>query len=102
MKFYVLSDSSDTYQGMRMAGMEGEQIADEKALREALDRLSRDPQIGVIILTEGLASLLPELITEWKLKRRQPLLVEIPDRRNSAEASAHIAEYIASSIGIRI
>ncbi|MCL2548483.1 MAG: V-type ATP synthase subunit F [Symbiobacteriaceae bacterium] len=102
MRFYVLSEFSDVCLGMRMAGMEGEVIRDATALDEALTRLGDDPDIAVIIINESLARFAPERITQWKLKRQQPLLVEIPDRQGSGNVSQNIVDYIAATIGIHI
>ena len=102
MKFYVLSDIPDVCLGMRMAGMEGELVLGERALREALNRLGDNPDIAVIAISESLMALAPDVITPWKLKRRQPLLVEIPERLGSRSVSQNIADHIAATIGIKV
>jgi len=102
MRFYVLSEFSDVCLGMRMAGMEGEVIRDAQGFEEALDRLGNDPDIAVIIINESMVRFAPERVTQWKLKRQRPLLVEIPDRQGGSMVSQNIANYIAATIGIRI
>ena len=102
MRFYVLSNDADTRLGLRLAGMEGERVENEGELRETLQRLQQDPDIGVIVISEGLVSLAPHVITEWRLKFHLPLIVEIPDRTNSNAISTNIAQYIANAIGIRV
>ncbi|MCL2497891.1 MAG: V-type ATP synthase subunit F [Symbiobacteriaceae bacterium] len=102
MRFYLLSDNADTCLGMRMAGMAGELITDVDTLHSALQRLGTNPDIAVIALTAGLIRLDPALITTWKLKRSQPLLVEVPDHLDSHDVSRNIADYIMNTIGVKL
>jgi len=102
MGFYVLSDVPDTLLGMRMAGMPGQLVKDEVSLRNTLEKLAAQPELGVIVITAGLVRLVPDVVTTWKLKRQQPLLVEIPDSLDSADLSQAIASYIAATIGIKV
>ena len=102
MRFYVLSELSDVVLGLRMAGMEGEVVQDAATFEATLARLSDDPEIGVIVDSEGLTRFSPQLLTQWKLKKQRPLLVEIPERGGSSAISQTITDYIVSTIGIRI
>ena len=102
MRFYLLSDSPDIRLGMRLAGIDGEIVNTAEALHSALMRLAEDKSIGIVAINTGLALLAPELITQWKLKKQQPLLVEIPDRSDPGELSRIISGYIAETIGIKV
>ena len=102
MRFYVLSEVPDTCLGMRLAGMEGEVISDADQLKTALQRLGDNKGIGIIAITAGVAAMSPHLITEWQLQRRLPLLIEIPDQKDSSDISQLIARHIAETIGVKV
>ena len=42
MKMYLISDNTDTYTGMRLAGVEGEVVHEKEELKAALDRVLAD------------------------------------------------------------
>jgi len=101
MKFFLISDNIDTVVGMRLAGIVGviahERDEAQKALTEAMD--SQD--IGVVLMTERLVSLCPELVYDLKLNRERPLIVEIPDRHGSGRAKDSITRYVREAIGVK-
>ncbi|MCB6367078.1 V-type ATP synthase subunit F [Intestinibacillus massiliensis] len=102
MKFFLLSDNIDTRMGLRLAGIEGVVVHEKHETLEALDRAMADPQIGIILMTEKLIRLCAETVYDYKLHRRTPLIVEIPDRHGSGDSGSIIAEYIKDAIGITI
>ena len=103
MKFMLISDNHDTLVGMRLAGIEGvlahEADEVEAALKSAID----DERVGIILITEKLVVLCPEIIYELKLSHKRPLIVEIPDRHTSAgRAASSITRYIKEAIGVNL
>ena len=44
----------------------------------------------------------PEIIYDFKLNRKRPLIVEIPDRHGTSNISDTITQYIYEAIGIQI
>ena len=83
MKMYLISDNVDTYTGMRLAGVDGVVVHEKQELRDALETAMNDKSIGIILLTERFGREFPDLIDEIKLKRKMPLLIEIPDRHGT-------------------
>ncbi|MEG1857653.1 MAG: V-type ATP synthase subunit F, partial [Pseudoflavonifractor sp.] len=57
MKYFVITDSTDTQVGLRLAGMEGIVVRTAEEVHAALDVALADPEIGVLLVTEGLAAL---------------------------------------------
>ena len=80
MKMYLISDNVDTYTGMRLAGVDGIVIHEREELRTALEDVLADKTVGIVLLTEKLGWEFPDLIDTFRLERKMPLLVEIPDR----------------------
>ncbi len=102
MKLYCISDNVDTRIGMRLAGIEGVVLHERKEVIAELERLCGDPEIGVILITEKLMKLCPDIVYDFKLNRKRPLIVEIPDRHGTSDISETITQYIYDAIGIQI
>ena len=94
MRFYLISDNVDTQLGMRLAGIEGVVVHEENEVREALEKAMNTEDIAVILMTEKLVVLCPELIYELKLNRSCPLIVEIPDRHGNGRTKDSITKYV--------
>ena len=86
MRFYVISDNVDTQVGMRLAGIEGVVVHEEDEVRKALSDAMEQEDIAVVLMTEHLVRLCPELVDDLKLNRSRPLIVEIPDRPGRCRA----------------
>ena len=74
MKFFLISDNVDTKMGMRFAGIE-----------------------GVVVHQED-----EDLIYDLKLNRKQPLIVEIPDRHGNGRTKDSITKYVQDAIGVKL
>ena len=102
MRFYVISDNVDTQVGMRLAGIEGVVVHEEDEVRKALSDAMEQEDIAVVLMTEHLVRLCPELVGDLKLNRSRPLIVEIPDRHGNGRAKDSITRYVREAIGIKI
>lgn len=87
MKMYLISDNIDTLTGMRLAGVEGEVVHGRRETKQAVEKILEDKDLGILLLTEKLSFEIPELVDDIKLNRKQPLLVEIPDRHGSGRST---------------
>ena len=102
MKMFLISDNRDTYTGMRLAGVEGVVVHERQELKDALDAASRDPEVGIVLLTEKFGREFPDLIDDVKLNRRLPLLIEIPDRHGTGRKENFITDYVSGAIGLKL
>ncbi len=102
MRFYLISDNVDTQVGMRLAGIDGVVVHEQDEVREALESAMRREDVAVILMTEHLVRLCPELVDDLKLNRSRPLIVEIPDRHGNGRAKDSITRYVREAIGIKI
>ena len=73
-----------------------------EAVRAAVSDVIANPDIGVLLITEKLAAMIPELIFDLKLKLTRTLVVEIPDRHGTGRTPDSITRYIREAIGIKI
>ena len=60
MKMYLISDNKDTYTGMRLAGVEGVVVHRRQELKDALDAVFQDKEIGIVLLTEKFGREFPD------------------------------------------
>lgn len=102
MRFYLISDNVDTQVGMRLAGIEGVVVHKEDEVKLALKKALMFEDIAVILITERLLTLCPDLIYDIKLNRTRPLIVEIPDRHGNGRTKEAITKYVRESIGVKI
>ena len=99
MKMYLISDNVDTYTGMRLAGVDGIVVHE---LKQALERVLEDKSIGIVLLTEKFGREFPAIIDTFRLERKMPLLVEIPDRHGTGRKKDFITSYITEAIGLKL
>lgn len=102
MKMYLISDNIDTWTGMRLAGVEGAVVHEREELKQELDKVLADKDIGIILLTEKFGREFPEIIDNVKLERRFPLIVEIPDRHGTGRKPDFITSYVNEAIGLKL
>lgn len=102
MKFYLISDNVDTQKGMRLAGIEGIVIHAKNEVTREIDICLSNKEIGIILITEKLASMIPGRIDEIRLNMPSPLLVVIPDRHGTKRAPDSITRYVRDAIGVKI
>ena len=102
MKFFLISDNVDTNMGMRFAGIEGVVVHEEDEVRRELEKAMEREDIAVILMTEQLVKLCPDLIYDLKLNRKRPLIAEIPDRHGNGRTKDSITKYVQDAIGVKL
>lgn len=102
MRMFLISDNVDTLTGMRLAGIDGVVVHERQEIKQALDEVLSQKDIGIILMTEKLGKEIPEIVDDIKLNRTFPLLLEIPDRHGSGRRPDFITAYINEAIGIKI
>lgn len=102
MKFFLISDSIDTYTGMRLSGIEGVVVHTKEEVMGELNKAIENKEIAVILITEILMKLCYDEITQLKLNLKQPLIVEIPDRHMTSDVTQTIERYVKEAVGINI
>ena len=102
MKVFCISDNIDTQMGMRLAGIETVVLHRREEVIAKLAELIQDKEIAIILLTTIIVNLCPDVISNYKLELKSPLLVEIPDRHGSADIGETSDSYISESIGVKL
>lgn len=101
MKFYCIADE-DTVRGFRLAGVEGEAVATAAEAQAAVERASRQPHLGVLILTDAVAAEIRPLVDEIRLEREQPLIAEIPGPEGAMPGRKTLRQFVQEAVGIRV
>lgn len=102
MRFYLISDNIDTIVGMRLAGITGVLVHESAEVTKALSEAIEMEDVAVILMTERLVKLCPDLVYDLKLNRQRPLIVEVPDRHGNGRAKDSITKYVRDAIGVKI
>ena len=99
MKLYLISDNTETYEGMRLAGVDGMVTGDADASLKALDGIASHGEYAVVMVTEKIYAAAKVGIDRFKQTHTRPLVTCIPDRHGKAEDAGSIEDYIRSGIG---
>lgn len=102
MKAYFISDNVDTFVGLKIAGIKGIVVHTSEEVVKALDKITGNEEISIVILTEKIADLIPDKVRKIKISKFGPLIVEIPDRHGTTRGENPIVRYVKESIGLRI
>lgn len=101
MRIFAISDEKDTLTGLRLAGIEGELATTRREVEKYVSDVQANSQIAVLLITEGCAALIPELVKTLKLSSTNLLLVVIPGSHGSNRAPDSITRLISEAIGIK-
>lgn len=102
MRMFVISDNSDTYTGMKLAGVNGVVVHSKPEFLEQLDKVLSDKTIGIVLITEKLCNEARDVINNIKLTIKAPLIVEIPDRHGTGRKPDFITAYVNEAIGLKL
>jgi V/A-type H+/Na+-transporting ATPase subunit F len=102
MKYFLISDNVDTLAGMALVGVKGVVVHEEDEVRAALDKACSDPEVGLVLITDKLIAKCSEVVFEYKLKLKKPLIVEMPDRHSDQTPGDSIKRYISEVVGVKI
>lgn len=101
MRLYVISDNTDTQMGLRLSGIPGVVVHERDGLVEAIEKVMKDPEIGILLVTEKLMNLDKDYIHSIKSGNGLPLIIEIPDRHSSGKKRNNISAYINEALGVK-
>ena len=102
MKSYLISDNVDTYTGMRLVGIEGVVLHEKQELQTAMDNVLADKDIGILLITEKFSRDFPDVVNNFKLNNKLPLVVEVPDRHGTGRKPNFITDYVNEAIGLKL
>jgi V/A-type H+-transporting ATPase subunit F len=101
MKYALIGDE-DAVLGFGIVGVQGIVALDAQQARQAFHDLLEDKDVSIIIMTEGVAHMIRDLVDQYQLTVSFPLIVEIPDRRGPKKDGPGIKEMVNAAIGIKL
>jgi V/A-type H+-transporting ATPase subunit F len=102
MKMRLICDNKDTLCGLRLVGIDGTEVSCRDELEAELKDALRDKDVGILLITESLSAHFPDIISEVRLGRTLPLIVEIPDRHGTSRSADFITSYVKDAIGVKL
>lgn len=102
MKYFLISDNVDTLAGLGLVGVRGVVVHEPDEVRAALEHACADEDVGLVLVTDKLVAACAEVVFEYKLKRKKPLIVEMPDRHSEQNPGDSIKRYISEVVGVKI
>ena len=102
MKYFLISDNVDTLSGMRLVGVRGVVVHEPEEMNAALEKACADPEIGLVLITDKLVAKCADVVFAYKLNRKRPLIVEMPDRHSDTNPGDSIRRYISEAVGVKI
>ncbi len=99
MKSVLLTGQKDAVIGFRLAGIAAEQVQDSSAIIPKVKQYLADDDIGIILITDDIASPVYEDIMALKLVTKQTIILTIPSP--GEPFVDRIGAYIGQSIGIK-
>jgi len=100
MRTIVIADE-DTVLGFSLAGVQGMIASTEEEIRQAFEQVTRQKDIGIVVMTERIAQHIRDTVDKWVIGGGRPLIVEIPDSRGPQEGRRTPHEFVKSAIGVK-
>ena len=88
--------------GFSLAGVSGRVANTAAELNQALDEVQAAKDVGIVLVTQDVAQLIPARMEHLKLRSTIPLVVEIPAQGGVPEGQESLGEIVLRAIGIRL
>ncbi|NOY09275.1 MAG: ATP synthase subunit F [Spirochaetes bacterium] len=102
MKFFLITDNIDTQTGLRLVGVRGVTVHERDEVLKIIGQLKDKEDIGILLITEKIADLIPDELNKMRLSKKPPLVTVIPDRHGSKRPRDFITRNVQEAIGVRI
>lgn len=99
MEFFVIADGW-TYLAFALAGVEGGVAADAGEVRDLLAQALKNPEVGLLLITERLAEQVRGEVDQMRRDQARPLIVEIPDLEGPLATRATLMDRIHALLGL--
>ncbi len=101
MKFFCIADE-DTVLGFQFAGVAGRAVTTNLEALTAIDEALVQPDCGIIIITQEIASNIREKIESIRFERNRPLIVEIPGPEGELPGRKTLRQFVQEAVGISV
>jgi V/A-type H+-transporting ATPase subunit F len=88
--------------GFSLAGVSGRAATNAAEVNQALDDVQASRDVGIVLVTQDVAEMIPARMENLKLRSTIPLVVEIPSPSGAPEGQASLGEIVLRAIGIKL
>lgn len=88
--------------GFSLAGVGGRVARTAEEVNQALDEAQASKDVGIVLVTQDVAELIPARMERLKLRSTVPLVVEIPAQGGIPEGQESLGDIVLRAIGIRL
>jgi V/A-type H+-transporting ATPase subunit F len=88
--------------GFSLAGVSGRVATNAAEVNQALDDVQASRDVGIVLVTQDVAQLIPARMEHLKLRSTIPLVVEIPAQGGVPEGQESLGEIVLRAIGIKL
>lgn len=92
----------DAVLGFSLAGVSGRLASTEAEINQALDDAQAAKDVGIVLVTQDVAELIPDRMEHLKLRSTIPLVVEIPSSGSLPEDQESLGDIVFRAIGIKL
>jgi len=101
MKVLVIGHP-DAVLGFSLAGVGGIVTSNADETNRALDEAQANKDVGIVLVTQDVAQLIPARMEHLNLRSTIPLVVEIPSRGGAPEGQLSLGDIVLRAIGIKL
>ena len=102
MAAYHIIGDEDTVLGYRFAGVSGDAVEDAAQAKTAFENALKDPSITVLLITEAVEDMIPEIVMRHRVDAKPPYLAVVQDIWEPRGGRKSLQELINEAVGIRI
>jgi V/A-type H+-transporting ATPase subunit F len=88
--------------GFSLAGVSGRVATNAAEVNQALDDVQASKDVGIVLVTQDVAQLIPARMEHLKLRSTIPLVVEIPAQGGAPQGEESLGEIVLRAIGIKL
>jgi len=92
----------DAVLGFSLAGVGGRTASTADEVNQVLDEVQSSKDVGIVLVTQDVAELIPARMEHLKLRSTIPLVIEIPSRGGVPEGQASLGDIVLRAIGIKL
>ncbi len=101
MKVMVIGHP-DAVLGFSLVGVHGKNATTPEEANKALDEALSAPDIGIILVTDDVSTMIQDRMDSLKLHSTVPLVLEISSPKEKAANQPSISEIVFRAIGIKL
>ena len=101
MNFFLIGDEY-TVLGYSLIGIHGVVVNSPEEASNALNITMQDSNVGIILITQRIASQIKSEVDSARLEMSIPVVLEIPDRQGPLEGRESAMNIIQRLIGIKV